>query len=290
MKHLVVLFIAFFSLSTTHAQDAVAYAVNDDFNFWNLTVGQTSYVFADNAYIRAYPATDAQLIDSVTAGTAVKITSIAYNGNKVKGFYAPWHEVTYQKDNQTKTGFIWLGLLALGQHTDSNGNRYIYGFDRYVPEKGDAVAYYISDVKLFSPDGIFIAKHSFHCDYSDQSFIQSKLLPNMGLDGLQNIFRVDLLGEACGIPSEYYYVAWNGKQFIDMPRRYSVGDAGAFYHEETLLFPSEHKKEANMVYKMIEDAEYEDIDDPNPKVTKKQEKYIWDGKVFSQLLEMKIIE
>jgi len=290
MKSVVVLLIALLSFSTTRAQDAVAYVVNEDFNFWNLTSGQTAYVFTDNAYIRAYPNTDGQLVDSLPVGTAVKITSLAYNGNKVKGFYAPWHEVSYQRGGETKTGFIWLGLLALGHHVDDEGHQYIFGFERYGEERGDESAYYKCGVKLIGKGGELIAKHTVHCEYSYQSFIQSKLLPNMGLDGVKQIFRFDLQGEACGIPSTYYYVAWNGQQFIDMPSRYSISDGGIFYHEEALLFPSEHKKEANIIYKMIEDGEYEDVDDPNVKITKKQEKYIWDGKVFSQLLEMKLME
>ncbi|MFE7086336.1 hypothetical protein ACFU8T_12245 [Sphingobacterium spiritivorum] len=74
-----------------------------------------------------------------------------------------------------------------------------------------------------------------------------------------------------------------------MPNRYTVSDGGIFYHEEKILFPSEHKKAPNLVYKLIEEGEgYEsEEEDSKMTITKKQETYIWNGKTFSQLLEMK---
>ncbi|QQT24638.1 hypothetical protein [Sphingobacterium spiritivorum] len=290
MKNYILLaFTLIFSFKIHAQQQPAAYALNEEYNFWNIDQGATAYVIADQAYIRDYPNTTAKLIDSVTVGTAVKILSPGYNGNKVKGFSAPWHEVSYQKNNETKKGFIWLGLLALGQQVDNEGNQYIFGFDRFVPERNETPAYYSCDVKLLDKTGKLISKYNFHYDYLDQSFFQSKLLPNMGLDGLKNILRLEFAGEACGIPSEYYYVGWNGSEFIDMPKRYTVSDAGIFYYEEKILFPSEHKKEPNMVYKLIEEGQADDPDKEDSKltITKKQETYIWNGKVFSQLLEMK---
>jgi len=73
--------------------------------------------------------------------------------------------------------------------------------------------------------------------------------------------------------------------------RYSVSDAGIYYYDESILFPTEHKKEANVIYKIIEEGEApEDADDMAEltyEVRKKQEKFLWNGKSFTRLMESK---
>lgn len=290
MKTAILLLLALLISSKNFAQEIpAAYAVSEGFNFWNLQEGATAYVIADEAYIRAYPSTSARLLDSVVVGTAVKIISIGYNDNIIRGFYAPWHMISYQKNNETKTGFIWLGLLALSRHVDSEGTQYLFGFDRFITAGDDTSDYYRCDLKLLDRKGQLIQKYNFHYDYLDQGYFSSELLPNMGLKGLKNILKVEFSGEACGIPTEYYYVGWNGDDFVDLPKHYTVSDAGIFYYEETMLFPSQHKKGNNLVFKMIEEgvAEDTDLEDAEMTITKRQETYVWDGKVLSQVIELK---
>ena len=100
MKTAILLLLALLISSKNFAQEIpAAYAVSEGFNFWNLQEGATAYVIADEAYIREYPSTSARLLDSVVLGTVVKIISIGYNDNIIRGFYAPWHQISYQKNN-----------------------------------------------------------------------------------------------------------------------------------------------------------------------------------------------
>lgn len=285
--HLIVCFVIY-SLHS-YGQEPAAYAVNEEYNFWQLTKGKQAIVYADKAYIRSSPSLQGKIIDSLTAGTPVQVNSTAYNGNMVKGFYAPWHEITYLMEGDTKTGFIWLGLLALGKHTDQDGNTFIHGLDRFVKNNGEQPSRYDCSVKLIDQSGNITSTYKFIHEQTDQTFVESKLFSGMGLQGIKNIFRIAFIGEACGIPSNYYYVGWNGDNFIAMPSRSSVSDAGVFYHDEQILFPSEHQKEQNYIYKLTEEGEVIDENAPELqyKTIKSTERYIWNGQVFSQLLELK---
>lgn len=123
----------------------------------------------------------------------------------------------------------------------------------------------------------------------DKTYAESKLLPNMGLEGLQTIHRVGFHGEACGIPTTHYYVGWNGQHFVTMFNKSSVSDAGVFYHEEIILFPSEHNLDSNLIIKDIIEGEAidEQAQELKFKETRSREKFLWDGKVVTQLLEMR---
>ena len=107
----------------------------------------------------------------------------------------------------------------------------------------------------------------------------------MGLQNVKQIIRIEFLGEACGIPSEYNYVAWTGQRLVDLPSRYSVSDAGVFYYDEKILFPSEHGKNNQLIYKYIEEGEAidDDAENPNFKITKKSEEFLWNGNSFEKL-------
>ena len=289
MKFIRTIIIYIFCPFLLHAQEnPAAYTLSDVYTLWNLSKADSTIVFADNAYVRNYPGLAGLVVDSIPVGTTVHLMSEALNGNTIKGFNAPWHHIRYIKQGLEKQAFIWQGLLALGHHKNTSGRTFLYGFDRYQESQDDQQAYYLCTVKLLDARGQLLSKESLRVDYSGQSFTESKLLPSMGLTGLQQIFRIAFLGEACGIPSNYYYLGWNGKAFISMPSRYDVGDAGIFYHTETILFPTEHLQENDLIYKLIEEGEVEDdkADASEYTIRKRKEKYRWNGAYFSQLFEL----
>ncbi|MCS4164386.1 hypothetical protein M2419_001458 [Sphingobacterium sp. BIGb0116] len=259
---------------------------DDNFNLWNIQKGQSATVFATKAYVRAQPSLKAAIVDSLSVGNVVTITSAPFKGNTLKNFYAPWYEISYSDGSSKKNGFIWLGLLALGKQTASDGSQYIYGFERFTKSINEQEQDHFSTVvKLLDTNGNFLAEHTFPFAYSEQTFSQSKLLPAMGLQNVKQIIRIEFLGEACGIPSEYNYVAWTGQRLVDLPSRYSVSDAGVFYYDEKILFPSEHGKNNQLIYKYIEEGEAidDDAENPNFKITKKSEEFLWNGNSFEKL-------
>ncbi|UIR54696.1 hypothetical protein LZQ00_10455 [Sphingobacterium sp. SRCM116780] len=291
MKKTAILFLFSLAILFAYAQEKpAAYVVSKEYNLWNFQKGDTAYVFADMAYIRDYPDSKSKLIDSLPEGATVLIASEGYNGNKIRGFYAPWYKITYLKDNRKKEGFIWLGLLALHSIQNEDGEQFIYGFKKFKSATEDEASYYDAEIKVFDREKKCIARATYQASVDGQTGTETKILAGMGLKNIKNIHRSAFLGEACGIATQYYYFAWNGQNLIRFPDKMSVADASVFYHEETILFPSEHKGDQTMIYKKIVEAENSNEnlnDEPQYKETKSQINYTWDGTTLSQVLTMK---
>lgn len=241
-------------------------------------------VFAGKAYIRDQPGMNGTtIVDSVSAGMTVTIMGEVPELSTIRGFNTNWYHVRYYKDGRSQLGYIWLGMLALRQTRIDQGKTVLYGFERYHPAVGDKSAFYTCGVKLLDEQRNVLAQQTFAFDYSEQSYTEIKGLTGMGLKGLRNIVRIGFLGEACAIPSNYYYFGWNGSRLIPLPEAYRVSDAGVYYYTEQMLFPSEHKKGANIIYKMIEEGEALDEDNGKEiryKIRKKKVTYLWDGKGY----------
>lgn len=289
LRYLSLLLICVCSLVGAAQEQPAAYAVDDNFNLWNKGIGDDAYIFADIAYIRDYPSLQGKVLDSLEAGVSVRILSEGYNNMLIKDFYAPWHKVEYRVGKQKKQGFIWLGLIALNGNYDPLGNLWLYGFNKYPNRSQDEEDYALCQVKLLSPQKEIIGSTSYLVYLMGQSYTEAKVMDNMGLEGLTAIHRVAFNGEACGIPSNYYYIGWTGSEFLSLPGKSSVSDAGVYYMEEKLLFPSEHHLDQNLIIKDIVEGEVIDFDAEvlDYKVNKQRIKYYWNGKVASQIVELK---
>lgn len=289
LKYIFVALLIVISFPTQAQEAPAAYAVADEFNLWNKKLNDTVYVFADIAYLRDNPSLKGSVLDSLTAGSKVVIKSEPYNNTLIKDFYAPWYKVEYAVGKQKRTGFIWLGLLALGTNKDKENQLWIYGFNKYPNRSNDEAHLALCEVKILDPSQHVVGRTSFLTEKGGQTFTEAKVMNNMGLMGLQAIYRIGFLGEACGVATNHYYVGWTGTEFLRLPEKSNVADAGVFYHEEKLIFPSEHKLDPALIIKDITEGE---VVDPNQKEltykeTRKREKYIWNGKIASQLIEMK---
>lgn len=292
MKTLFATLLALISFLTAMAQEnAVSYKLDDEYNLYSKHEGDTAYIYADIAYIREHPSIKSNSVDSLLQGTQVFIKSNGYNRSTIRGFVAPWHKISYRKNGQQKEGYVWLGLLDLGHNSDANGNLFVHGFLRYEKETSYSPATYLLEIKGFDKSGNIISKISYPATVDGQTYSDSKILSNMGLKGLQSIHRIGVYSESCGIPTLHYYFGWTGQEFITMFEKTNVGDAGIFYHEERILFPSEHHLAADLIIKDIEEGEVidENANEPEYKKTTSREKFLWDGKKISQLLEMKPI-
>jgi len=252
-------------------------------SMWSTEKGKTATVFMDMANVRESPAANAPIVDSLTMGSTVSILSDQSNVIHLRGFDAPWVQIRY-KNNQV--GFIWCGALALGAFEDSKQQlTYLYGL-HWAARNANDILYYRVGIKLLDSNNQLVDKKEFNALNYDQNYAYAKLLGDMGLMGVQNILRIAFSGEACGIPTDYYYYAWNGQEFLALPNKSSVSDAGVFYHDETLLFPAEHKGANTLIIKNTEDGEAEETDDYEDlkfKVKKKSIRYHWDGKVATVL-------
>lgn len=287
-RYLLFLFIICFNVQL-QAQKAEAYLVDEQMNWWNLKLNDEAIVFADVAYIRDYPSTNALLLDSLKNGDRVQIISEGYNPSTIRGFHAPWHKIRYQTNGKIKEGFIWLGLLALGKETNESGELFMYGFLRKNKETYNDNGSYLLELKSLDMFSNLLSRVYYPAYLYEQTFVESKVFDNMGLEGLKSIHRIAFLGEACGISSNYYYFGWNGKKLIPLFEKTTVSDAGIFYYEERILFPSEHNLDNSLIIKDIEQGEAidENAEEIKYKIKKERKKYRWNGNTIAEIIELK---
>lgn len=240
---------------------------------WYASPGDTLVVYAEKAYIRQEPSLQAAIADTLYTGATVIVGKEAGKPLSMKGMTAAWKQVSYGKNKQ---GYIWLGLLAVKQYT-KNDLRFLYGIEKAIPAAGEEPVKYLIRLKVLHKDQVINMKEWMvnGAEYAVSSEV--KVLDDMGLENIQSIVRICFSGEACGIPSDYYYFGWTGKEFLALPGKTNVFDAGAFNYEETLLFPKEVGGQPGKIIKLQLTEEYGEDMEKVEKRTTTREVYVWDG-------------
>jgi hypothetical protein len=125
-----------------------------------------------------------------------------------------------------------------------------------------------------------IRSKTFTQDLGESAYFEQSVIDNWGLQNINNIYRISFSGQACGVPTYYHYFGFNDNEILTLPQKHEVGDANAFYHSESFIFPKEKGGKPNTIIKQIEEAENidEDFEKSIFKITESTEYYSWDGK------------
>jgi len=251
---------------------------NIEYNLWRMQQGDTITIFSDKACIRQSPSSQAPVLDSFTTGSAVIAAKLTETELTLKGMAAPWWQVRYKVGGKQKEGYLWLGLAALGQYK-KDSVQLLYGIEKVIPgaAKGDDPKYVVV-VKAISTTRHLLDKEELIVTGGQFAIsAEGKLLGSMGLDKLTAILRLCFSGEACGIPTDYYYYGWTGNKFLPLPQKSSMFDAGAISHDEVLLFPKEPGGQAGKIIKVTKDEEFGEDGEKVVKTTTNREVFVWDG-------------
>lgn len=267
--------------------------------FWeynyNTENGIEAVIGVKNCYIRQDSTANSQLLDSLQIGNKIKVVKNTTENLNIKGLNLSWVEVEYYKNNEIKTGFLWKGFIAVGSVTKGN-TTFFTTIDAKYNKKVQRDDYeYDGDflrisIKAINVENKIINEKSFSKEISESHFFQNSAISGWGLKNLNSIYRISFSGEACGIPTLHYYFGWNGKEFLELPEKYDVGDAGAFYHTEEFVFPKEKGGQPNTIIKNITEAENTDdsLENYTFLVKKSTEYYSWDGKNFKLINTKKL--
>lgn len=251
--------------------------------------GIEAIIGAKNCYIREEASINSSLQDSIQIGTKIKVIKNTDNYLNIKGLNLSWVEIEYQKNNLTKTGFLWKGFIALGYTTRGSTTFLTTVESKYtkkVKNENDEydAEFYKIHIKAINSDNQIISEKSFSNQLGESLFFQNSAINSWGLKDLKEIYRISFSGEACGIPTYHYYFGWNGKEFLRLPEKMNVGDAGVYYHTEEFVFPKEKGGKPNTIIKNIEEeeeiGEAKDGSYTIHKITISTSYYSWDGTNF----------
>ena len=242
---------------------------------------EEAIVGVKNCYIRSEPSTSGLLLDSLQIGNKVKVIKSTENLLSIKGINTNWAEIQYKgPSGDTKLGYIWKGFLAL-DFVSVNEATFLTTITK-ISQKTNKDNYtenifHIAATVLNKQNEILATK-VITKDVAESHFFENKTIGSLGMSNLKDIYRISFHGGACGVPSYYFYLGWTGTDFLILPEKMEVGDAGVFYHSEVFLFPKEPGGKPNLIIKNIQESEAVDEMAEIYDITKSKETYSWDGK------------
>jgi hypothetical protein len=251
--YLLLFFVSFVSFSQEDE-------INHDY-YWSQIDSTSAMVGATNCYVRATADYKATILDSLQLGNEVFIEKSTENRLKLKGINVSWAQINYKnKLGIVQKGFVWKGFLALG-FVKENQNYFLTTLDK-IQKKTESenyqVDYYAISTKVLDANKVLLDQKTIQKNVTESAFFQNKTIGSLGLKKVENIYRISFAGEACAIPTYYYYFGWNGKKLLDLPEKYEVGDAGAYYHSEDFIFPKEIGGKPDMIIRKHKSAENND--------------------------------
>lgn len=244
---------------------------NLDYPLWRMEQGTSISVYAEKAYVRASPSLQGAIVDSLLPGQAMIVDSvITASPLTMKGMVTPWLKMHYTSGSKEVKGYIGVALLSLGTFTKDDIT-FVYGIEKASQQK------YTVRIKAVDKDHRTLDTKEWIVEEDNARSSESKLLGDMGLENIKEIFRLNFSGEACGIPTDYYYFGWNGTKLLQLPGKSNTSDAGAFAYTETLIFPKEPGGQPGKILKvMLTETYAEDGVTIESKKTER-EVYTWDG-------------
>lgn len=254
------------------------------FNTWMLSKDDSRYIFADTALVRISPDTKQAAIDTLLAGDdIIAVDVLAGKLLTLKGLTLPWVQIKYKKDGVEKQGYVWEGLISFSPMRRGD-MKFVFAYDRRVDTLIDKEKrpQYIVKLKAVQARKILAATTFRIMDDESAGFSYVKVMGGLGLSNVQNIVSVGFGGEACGIPTNYYYFAWTKDgRIAALPGRMDDGEVGVYYHSESFIFPGEKDGMPDtIILKMREEEETNTRDkngEPILSVTEEFTRYSWDG-------------
>jgi hypothetical protein len=260
------------------AQEEQDVYTNGIFNFEE---NKTQKIFTDWARIRNSPDTSSRIADSLQANQQVLILTKDNIVLQLGERAAHWYKISYQKEGETKEGYIWGGNLAVG-YRNKNGYDFLFGLSKTVDRKdkefNQVYKQNVAAVKVTEGNQL-IDEVSF-----DTGSQESLSYPTFTIESSHQLKNVDFTlkasvsGEACGIAGYDQYILFRDKKLITLPQLMNVGDADIYYHNEKFIFPNDKGGMPNAFIMKMEEMEK---DDKNREKKKKSSKvYLWDGSTY----------
>ncbi|MDG1331721.1 MAG: SH3 domain-containing protein [Crocinitomicaceae bacterium] len=204
--------------------------VSPDYEFED---GSTELLYGDNVVFRSGPSASSKAIDTLEIGSEVEIIRKSDEKTSLNGLEWNWYKVKVDG----KKGYILGGLIAL-DHVRRDDVVFLVTAAG-VNRDGDDYEYidYKVRTRMIRADGEYYGHES---DLNTNSFFIAAS-NNRGLDGVDNIFSINLFAEACGVDGGKTYLFDTGERLVEALQLSSVADGGAFWFDESVAFPDDEE-------------------------------------------------
>jgi uncharacterized protein YgiM (DUF1202 family) len=247
-------------------------------SYYEFEEGSTEHLYGDDVILRKKAANDSYPIDTLSIGDEVTILKRTKEVMLCYGLESNWYKVQVGG----KTGYILGGFIALDQVKIEDvtylvivagveENEYEYKVrSRVLKANGD---YYGHESSLNT--------NSFYLEVFD----------DRGVKGIDNMLRINLFAEACGMDGGEIYLFNKGDKLVEAIQLSSVSDGGVFWFRETITFPDDENNYGDAVYYERELGHYLDDEMQITRSVSHELELQWeDGKFSPNIREIEFAE
>jgi hypothetical protein len=269
-KSILPFFIAITLTSSLFSQEEV----KPIYNVFNHTKGDTVAIFGDKINIRADANKDAKVAAQLLIGQKVIVlekTELALTLGNRTDF---WYLVSFGKNLNESTGFVWGGVLAIGFEEVGN-DIFVYNFT--APESDTLPG--IIEARV-ARDQKMLTTQKWEAIIGTGDYVRNESSNAKGMEIFSNIVYFSTQYDACGYPQHEFYALWDGKKITTLPVIASMAD-GAFYFTQTYKFPEEQDGSPNRIMLVEERGmPLEDENELGGDFVKKVREVKWNGKAY----------
>lgn len=263
MKQIIILFILAFNIFSAFSQ-----ATADNMNLaqgrslGNFEVGDTSFTLVADANVRDKPATTGGVVAKLNIGTHLKIETVTTDSLTVKGFRAPWYQVSFTTAGKTLKGYLWGGFIAsvfISEIDYKTNETYMYlGGIASFDEKN----YKMTSQLRIAKNGQQVAALEFPTVGDLGYYPKLELNSNNGFSNVKQMISYGMNYDACDYSQGDYLIFWTkNNQLQKIMETTSASGAGTGYASETYHLPNHRGGIANHILVTEDSAAMEEKGD-----------------------------
>jgi hypothetical protein len=269
MKNFITISLYFSFVSSLFAQDEKRI-----YNLFNHAKDDTVAIFGDKVNVRTDANKDAKVAEQLFIGQKVIILEKTTAIMTVSDRTDAWYMVSYGKNLNEKTGFIWGGVFAV-KFVELKNTQFVMNF---IESQIDTIAGTV-EIRAAS-EGKMLSSQKWEALIGEEDYATTSLSGSKGLENYTNIIYFSSQFDACGYPQHEFFGLWDEKKLVALPTVASMADGG-FYFTQTYKFPEDEDGQYNRI--MLAEENGRPLEDDNEfggDYTKKIREVKWNGKKY----------
>ncbi len=237
--------------------------------------GRATCIIVEKAGLYEQASLASALVETLGLGQKIAILGKTKEKMTTNGYTANWYLVAFEKDGQTRKGYIWGGAIAGICMQNADNEIFMLGVTDFKKGKGFwATAKIVKNGQELAQLKLPVMSFSENSQYD--YCLSGQQYGNRGFSGVQSIFEIAHYYPACGYPAVNSYIFWDGKTLKLATEAKKMFDAGFVLIDTKLVFPDQKGGETDKLT-MIETMEQYSEDGIALSKRTRQRKLSWDG-------------
>ncbi|MGH1336194.1 MAG: hypothetical protein ACRBFS_08705 [Aureispira sp.] len=206
-------------------------------------VGVQTYLLADKVNVRTRPSSKATISVNLPIGTPITILRKSKDKLYLNGFRAFWYEVSFAATKGISKGYVWGGLIALGNLSGAGQEDVLFlygiasvstkkeeGYERQVVKMQVRACKNEKEASKVTFPSVGNLRHAYHT-FSNYG--------NRGVHTIVDVLEYEESQEFCGGENPTTVLFWDGEKLHKVTTLYAVSDPPVFAFK-TITYPNEN--------------------------------------------------